>query len=283
MARRRNSGRTAPPALDATPPLPSVANKESLFSFVTPTELVDLPSKGMFYAEDHPLRGVETLEIKHMTAKEEDILTSETLLRNGVALERLLRSVIVDKSVDPNSLLIGDKNALLIAVRETGFGSVYTTNVACPSCGILNEKDFSLENKTYITPETPDDVASLDNGNFLLNFEKYNLSVELRLLTGADEINITRALEKRKKMKLESANVTSLLKNIIVAVNDSDDPEILQSFVEQVPASLSRKIRSTYDSLMPNVQVFNDFTCDSCSHTESMEVPITIGFFWPDL
>jgi hypothetical protein len=87
------------------------------FSFVVPTEFIDLPSEGKFYPEGHPLHGQTTLEIKQMTAKEEDLLTSRALLKKGIALDRLLSSVIVNKSIDPNSLLVGDRNAILIATR----------------------------------------------------------------------------------------------------------------------------------------------------------------------
>ena len=150
-------------------PPPGVAPQNDIgFTFVTPTTFVELPSAGQFYGEGHPLHECEVIEIKHMTAKEEDILTSEALLKNGLALNRLLQSVIVDKNIDPDSLLIGDKNAVLIAVRQTGFGDIYTTTVTCPACGATNEKDFSLEEKEVKLSEVPDDVTVLDNGNFVV-------------------------------------------------------------------------------------------------------------------
>ena len=97
------------------------------FSFVIPTEFVDLPSLGRFYAQNHPLHGKDSIEIKQMTAKEEDILTSRTLLKKGVALERLLQSIIVDKTIDPKTLLIGDRNAIIVAARVSGYGNDYST------------------------------------------------------------------------------------------------------------------------------------------------------------
>ena len=120
MSRRKNSSRTSSPDIEAPPTMEAspLANN-SVFSFATPTEFVELPSRGVFYPETHPLHDTEVVEIKHMTAKEEDILTSEALLKNGLALNRLLQSVIVNKSIDPESLLIGDKNAVLMAVRQT--------------------------------------------------------------------------------------------------------------------------------------------------------------------
>ena len=108
-----------------------------------PTEMVDLPSKGYFYVEGHPLSKGK-VEVKYMTAKEEDILTSRTLLQKGLAIDRLLKNIMVDKSIDPSSLLTGDRNALIIAARKTGYGPEYTTNVTCPACATTARYEFDL-------------------------------------------------------------------------------------------------------------------------------------------
>ena len=135
--RRNNQDRTGAPQPDAPAPPPPVVenNTQDIFSFINPTEFVDLPSKGELYTEAHPLYGVESLEIRHMTAKEEDILTSEALIKKGIALDRLIDSLIVDKRVKSSNLLLGDKNAILVAARVTGFGPEYTVSLTCPQCG----------------------------------------------------------------------------------------------------------------------------------------------------
>ena len=280
----RNSNRQGVPD---TPPSPPQLQQQTqnLFSFPTPTEFVELPSKGLFYGEGHPLHKVETVEIRHMTAKEEDILSSETLIKKGLVMDRLLKSVLVDDRVDPSSLLIGDKNAIIMSVRETGFGPLYGTTVNCPSCGALNEKEFSLENKETKDSNLIKDVQLLENGNFLLTSTDYNpeITFEIRLLTGKDEQRILKHVEGRKKLKLETGPVTELLKNIIVSVNGISQPSALQEIIGQIPAALSRKIRKVYEEAMPNIELKADFTCDNCSHTERLEVPINVDFFWPKL
>ena len=121
---------------DTAPTQQLIQNTETNdFSFIVPTELVDLPSKGAYYPEGHPLHGSETIEIKQMTAKEEDMLTSRTLLKKGVALERVLESIILNKAIHPDSLLVGDRNALIIAARVSAYGNEYNTTVTCPECG----------------------------------------------------------------------------------------------------------------------------------------------------
>ena len=114
-------------------------------SYLVPTEFVTLPSEGKFYPTEHPLHGEQTIEIRYMTAKDEDILTSRALLKEGVAIDRLLQNIVVDKNINVNSLLVGDKNALIVAARITGYGSAYETKVTCPSCGTATEYEFELD------------------------------------------------------------------------------------------------------------------------------------------
>jgi len=284
VSRRKNSSRTSSPDIETPPSMevPPLANN-NVFSFATPTEFVELPSRGAFYSADHPLHDTEVVEIKHMTAKEEDILTSEALLKNGLALNRLLRSVLVNKTIDPESLLIGDKNAVLMAVRQTGFGDTYTTSVNCPACGALVERDFSLQDKEIKESVLPDDVKLLENGNFMFEEEQYGLQVEIRLLRGKDETRITKTLERLKKLKKETGNVTTMLQNIIVSVNDLREPTAIRQVVDAMPVTLSRKIRNIYEEVMPNISMYADFDCDSCSHVDRLEVPINLNFFWPEL
>ena len=113
--------------------------------FSTPTELVDLPSKGRFYPEGHPLHGQETVEIKFTTAKDEDILTSPSLLKKGIAIDRLIQNVILNKDINVSTLLSGDKSAIMIASRINGFGAEYKTKVTCPSCEEQSEATFDLD------------------------------------------------------------------------------------------------------------------------------------------
>ena len=114
------------------------------FSWSVPTEFVELPSQGIFYPAGHPLQNQKTVEIRYMTAKEEDILTSRSLLKEGVALDRMLQNLLVSKNININTLLVGDKNALLVAARRTGYGADYETNVTCPSCGNTDEHSFDI-------------------------------------------------------------------------------------------------------------------------------------------
>ena len=288
MAQRNNLERALggnPAATDQGSPAPTqtTATTSQTFSFVTPTDFVDLPSKGKSYGEGHPLHNVETIGIRHMTAKEEDILTSESLLKKGLAVDRMLQSVVVDKSIKIKDLLIGDKNALIMASRVTGFGPHYETKISCPTCSKMVNHSFNL-NELELEEEgnLPDNVTLLENGNFEVNLENIDFKVQIKLLTGADEAKWTATKEKRKKMKLPEAAITDQLKMIIVAVNDVADKGLIKQFIDALPARASREIRASYDRVMPNVDLTQEFTCEECDHEGRIAVPLTADFFWPD-
>ena len=194
MGRKRNSERFTAPTPEDTSASPAAITPNDIFSFVTPTEFVDLPSKGRFYVGDSPLEGVDSVEIRHMTAKEEDILTSEALLRKGLALDRMLQSLLTDKTLDLDEFLIGDKNALVVAARITGFGSDYVTQVTCPSCAAVNEAAFDLEELNLYHAEIfPEEVEETETGTFKFTLPTTGVSVEVCLLTSGKEKKLAAA------------------------------------------------------------------------------------------
>ena len=288
MAQRNNLERALggnPVNPDQGTPAAATQDSSTTFSFVTPTDFVDLPSKGRFYGEGHPLHQCETVEIRHMTAKEEDILTSESFLKKGVAVDRLLQAVIVDKNIKLKELLIGDKNAIIMATRVTGFGPLYETKIRCPSCAEQTDHSFNLDELDLSSgEELPSNVTLLSNGNFEIDLKvgKSSFKVEVQLLTGADESAWTAKKAKQKKMKLPEAPITSQLKMIIVGVNDITDGSLVEQFIESLPVTASRAIRTVYDEVMPNVDLTQDFECVECGHEGRIDVPLNVDFFWPD-
>jgi hypothetical protein len=282
LSRRNNPERLGAPQPDAPAPPPQVTNTQTdIFSFINPTEFVDLPSKGALYPEGHPAHGLDSIEIRHMTAKEEDILTSESLIKKGVALDRVVDSLIVDKRIKAANLLIGDKNALLIAARITGFGSDYGVKITCPVCITENDCNIDLQAIKSKSPEETDSKL-LENGNYEIVFPEYNnLAVEVRLLRGADERKLTQNREQRRKAKKEDSLITDQLGAIIVRVNEVTDPALLKQFVEQCPTKISREIRTRYEKIMPDVDMSVPFTCSNCEYESEVDMPMTAEFFWP--
>ena len=270
------------------PSSPPVAAMDSnIFSFVAPTEFVKLPSEGKYYPTDHPLFDQTTIEIKQMTAKEEDILTSITLIENGVALERLLESVILNKSVDPKTLLVGDRNAIVIAARVSGYGNMYRTTITCPDCLTEQKYGFDLNNAkvtttTDILNSLPDVITISDNGDYALTLPKSNLVIEMSLLNGNDEKSLTKKLVEGEKANGAQALITTQLVHMIKSVNGNNTKEAIEYVAQNLPSGDSAFLRKIYTKIVPNVELSLPFECKHCSHNEDMEVPLAAEFFWPD-
>jgi hypothetical protein len=283
---RNNEDRLGTKSIDGdAPPQTREAKSGASFSFSTPTEFVELPSGGRFYPQDHPLHGKGEIEIRHMTAKDEDILTSETLIKKGIAVERLLQNVIVDKAIDVNSLLVGDKNALVIATRITGYGADYHTKVICPSCSKSVEGQFDLEIKEVYRAEEEDiterGIEVTDDGTFILNTPIMDARVEVRLMNGHDEEYLNKLAESKRKKKLIESFLTDQLRRMIVSVNGDGSAALITEFVNHMPARDSRYLRSMYQHVVPDIKLAQEFSCGSCDHAQELEVPFTVDFFWP--
>jgi len=280
----RNRDRMGQPTPEDTGP-PQPALQENVgFSFVVPTEFVELPSKGLFYPPNHPLHNQETIEIKQMTAKEEDILTSRSLLKKGIAIERVISSVIMDKNVKPTSLLVGDRNAIIIAARVSGYGSDYITNVTCPACSTSQECNFNLSGlDTYHGQGLlPEDATPNDDGTFTTILPSTKVEATFRLLNGSDERILLDQVENARKRKMDENAVTRQLKHIIVAVNGDTEQKNINYVVDNMPTSDSRHLRLVYKLATPNVDMVQHFECIECGHEQDLEVPLTADFFWPD-
>jgi len=283
MSVRNNQDRVG--NIDPGSELPVMQNTtEGAFSFPTPTEFVELPSRGRFYPENHPLHNQELVEIKYMTAKDEDILTSQSLIKKGIVVDRLLQSVIVDKTINPNQLLVGDKSAILVASRVTGYGSGYEVNVTCPACGESSDYEFDLEQiqrVNYGDGFDSDEARPTGNGTYVIDLPLTKISVEVRLLTGHDEAVLLKAAEKKKKLKLPESALTDQFRAIIVSVDDHKEQSTINSVVERLPARDARYLRGVYSKINPTVELKGNFECDNCGHIEEVDVPITVQFFWP--
>jgi len=250
----------------------------------TPTEFVTLPSNGAFYPDGHPLAGEETVEIRFMTAKEEDILTSKSLIKKGLVLDRLIESVLVDKSLKARDLLTGDKSAILIAARVTGYGNEYNTEVACPRCETAADGSFSIEEVTVIKPsEEIDGVEFTSKNTYKFVVPMTKATVECHMMTGTDELAIARTAAKRRQHKLPDSNLTSQLRQLIVSVNGNSEAIFVNSFVDNMPASDSRFIRDIHSRITPTVTLETDFECSNCDYEQvGQAVPLTVNFLWPD-
>jgi hypothetical protein len=257
-------------------------------SFAVPTEFVELPSGGRYYPEDHSLYKQDTIEIKYMTAKEEDILNSPALLKQGIAIDRLLQSIIVDKSVKVPDLLIGDKNALVVAARISGYGSEYSAKFSCPECNSKEEFQVELEEAKSFSGATKDaiehldDIEVSDDGFPLLTMPKSGHKVEMKFLTSRDETDLEKSEKSREKHNLAPSSLTDMVKRMVRSVNGIRETSTISQFVDTMPAMDSKYIRGIYKLINPTMKLNHEFECKSCNYDGTLEVPITPAFFWPD-
>tara|TARA_R100000152_G_C6778393_1_gene209028 strand:- start:2120 stop:2992 length:873 start_codon:yes stop_codon:yes gene_type:complete len=284
----RNEGRLgAAPPVDLPPSqehTPSAPNVPQTLNFITPTEFVELPSGGSYYPPNHPLHNQEVIEIKHMTTKEEDILTSQALLKKGLALDRMLESIIVDNRVRVDDLLLGDKNALIVAARSHGYGMLYETTVKCPSCGESQQYNFNLGalQSSKVSEELLEEkgISLTERNTFLIPIPETDFTVEVRLLTGYDEKKINETIQHKRKRNFPESPVTDFLRSLIISVNGVTEPNSLNGFINTLPAIYARYIRKTYDKLVPSLDLSHDFKCSHCGHSDLLEVPLNADFFW---
>jgi hypothetical protein len=266
-----------PPGLGSTPPN---------FQWAVPTYFVTLPSGALYYEEGHPCHGKTKLELRYMTAKEEDILTSEQLLKEGVAVTRAIQNLFVDTTIDIRNLLIQDVNALMIGARITGYGSDYPATVQCPSCGDVNEFSFNLEEA--LETSTANALAQAANLPTPIIMENGDRAIEItlpltkavvgcKLLTGADEERV--AKESQKKNNSNNI-ITQLLRNIIVSVNGETNLIAIANLIHTLPTRDSAYIRKTYMEIVPTFNLEQQYTCQSCGHTADTGVPLNANFFW---
>ena len=247
-----------------------------------PTEVVSLPSKGYYYSKDDPLSSGE-IEIKYMTAKEEDILTSQNLIRRGIVIDKLLEALIVDENVNLDTMLIGDKNGLMVAARVLGYGKNYDFEVDCPACAEHNKDSVDLT--TFADKKI--DFSKHDKGQNEFTFKLPSTKVELtfKILTQKDERDIDDELKAMKKITKGSGidpEVTTRMKKLILAVDGERSRAKVNKFIdEQFLSRDSLEFRKYLQIITPDVDMTYNFECSLCTYIEEMTVPMTVQFLWP--
>ena len=240
-----------------------------------PTEDVNLPSKGYFYPKDNPLSSGK-VEMKYMTAREEDILTSPNLLKQGTAIDKLLEALIVDKKIKIADLLIGDKNALIIAARILAYGPQYTVEVPNPkNPEETTEHTFDLTECPF--KKLPEDLDYSKN-SFEYTTEVGKNKLTFKLLTGVEEKLIETDISQLKKYGTES-DITTRLRYIITSVDGDSSKEMITSYSQNMLARDSVAFRKYMTDITPDIELEQEIELGG--ETVSVSIPLTVEFFWP--
>lgn len=245
-----------------------------------PQETVPIPSRGVIYSPDNALHMCETVDIRPMTTREEDILTSRALLKKGTVINELIKSCLVDKRIDVNSMLSGDKTALMFAVRITGYGADYSAEITCNECSEKFDYTFDLAQlglkRLMIEPVT----QGVNEFKFTLPVTKRD--VMFKFLTGYDEDNISKTQEAAKKLgsRIDS-NVTTKLVSCVTSIAGVQAGHHTISFIKNMPARDSLALREFIDSNEPGVDTKQNCMCSKCGADQEVSIPIGINFLWP--
>jgi hypothetical protein len=245
-----------------------------------PTVKVELPSRGMFYAEAHPL-ATGTVEIHQVTAKHEDILSNQNLLKKGIVLDEFLKALIATKGVTLDDFLVNDKNALFVAARRSAYGDDYQAKVVCPKCETENNVSIDLS-KIQVKAGTDYSMFNRGTNRFEFQLPGCKKMITWKILSHREETAIDSELKALAKVGGNTAELTTRLKYLIVAIDGKEDRMGIKRFVDTELTSrdslaLRRHIRET----VPDLDLTFDFTCSQCGHEDRHTVPIGMSFFWP--
>jgi len=242
--------------------------------FKVPTETVELPSKGLLYPEGHPLAGGR-IEMKYMTAKEEDILTNTNYIKNGTVIDKLLQSLIVTE-FDYGDLLVGDKNALMVAARVLSYGKDYSFDYD----GESHTVDLSLLDHKELNP----DLYKRGQNEFEFVLPATQNVITFKILTHRDERSIEQEVKGLQKINKDSApEVTTRLKHIITSINGSREKKDVREFVETaLLARDARALREEYNRVTPDINLTFKFE-DRNGEDQEASIPVGLSFFWPDI
>ena len=238
-----------------------------------PTEVIDLPSKGHFYSEDSPLSSGQ-VEIKYMTAREEDILTSVNLIQKGLAIDKLLESLIVNDDINIKDILIGDKNAIMIASRVLGYGKDYVVEI--------DGEEVTIDLTSLKDKETDLSKSEKGKNEFSFTLPNSKRNITFKILTWGDDVSIDKELEALEKVGAEvKSEMTTRLKRRVTSVDGDNTPSVINNFVDNEFLSVdSLAFRQYADEITPDVDMKYTFT-SILGDEKEIVVPMTTQFFWP--
>jgi hypothetical protein len=240
-------------------------------TFKMPTEIVDLPSQGLVYPESSPLSKGE-VEMKYMTAKEEDILTNQNYISKGTVFDELIKSLVVS-DIDHNELITGDKNAILIAARVLGYGKDYSF--------MYNDEEYNIDLSLLENRPLKTELFQKGINEFDFTLPASQIPITFKLLTGKDDKKINAEIEGLKKInKMFAAELSTRLKYIITSIGGNRESKDIREFVDnKLLARDSRALREYIKEIQPDI----DLTFFPNGSDKTATIPLGLNFFWPDI
>jgi len=239
-----------------------------------PSEVIDLPSEGRLYPKDHPLKDGK-IEIKYMTAKEEDILTSQNLIKKGLVVDKLLDSLILTQGVKSDDLILGDKNAVMVAARILAYGPEYTCQVTHPTTGEVSTQIFNLAECPF--KKLPKDAKE---NLFEVTLPISKRKIKFSLLTGKDERLIDEELKASKKVGAVAPELTTRLRYLIKEVDGDNSQSTINAISQNILSRDSMHLREEIKKVTPDIIMEQEI--DLGGESVKVDIPMTVNFFWPN-
>jgi hypothetical protein len=240
-----------------------------------PTEVIDLPSEGKLYPKDSPLRSGK-IELKYMTAKEEDILTSQNLIKKGVVIEKLLESLIVTEGVKPDDLVLGDRNAIMVAARILAYGPEYDAEITDPTTGEKTNYTFNLADCPFKKLS-----SAVKSNEFNITLPISKKEIKFKILTGKEDKKIENEVNARKKLGSDvSPELTTRLKHTIIEVDGSVDTFDINNFVDNMLSRDSLFLRQEIRKVVPDIELKQSINVGG--ESVEVDIPLSVNFFWPN-
>jgi hypothetical protein len=241
-----------------------------------PTEVLDLPSKGLVYPKDHPLASGR-ITIKYMTAKEEDILSNQNLIKKGIVLDKLFESIIVDK-IDIKDIVIGDKNAIILATRLLGYGPDYQMKFYS---GITGESINTVVDLSKVQTKEVDFSLFKNKNEFEFTTPLGKNKLTFKLLTHGDELAVERDIAALQKLNKDTAaDITTRLRYMITSVDGKNDVASINKYINGMLARDSRAFRDYVKVMSPDMDMTFEYT-HSTGEKEALPITMGVSFFWP--
>ena len=254
------------------------------FGWEIPVESVPIPSKGKIYPSESSLSGRERINIKAMTAKEEDILTSRALMSSGTVIDELIKACVTDSDVDVSDMLSGDRTALMVAIRITGYGPDYKLRATCPGCGKSDQYTFNLADMPLKRLDI--DPISPGSNRFEYKLPVSKKTVHFKFLTGRDNDLIDEEANNMSRLFPEDyigSTVTRRLKFSVISIDGIEDKNKTFKFIENMPAMDSKSLRTYIKKYEPGIDMVGKLNCKSCAKRSEVSLPIGASFFWPNI
>lgn len=248
-------------------------------SFVTPTEEVSLPTAGMHYPKNSPLFNVDQVEIRHMTSKEEDLLSGQQSFDTEFKIyDKLIDSLLVDPNIKSSMLLEEDKFAILLSARQTGYGSDFSTEVYCEKCKKNAKHVFDLS-KTSINEAKKESEYVPEEDVYLSELPKSKIKVKISSNTAKIEKDLELEKKQKEKYNLPFNRTVSYISKLIISANDVYDESKIAKLAEVLPAIDAKFLIEFHSTARPTLSTLQEVQCTACNYTSEREAPLTWAFF----